>query len=164
VCSVGAWVEAIVDHSATQEAGTPTQSAELPTEWRGTPLRPLALSEVELRFARHFPARSRAMTDGRQVLVLRTVDQPTRMLHPAADCYRGLGDRVRDEQLEGRTDQARRRQAINAVAAVAARCACVNALKTRRARALPIRPPGTGHRLPGESTGPWKAITVATPL
>ena len=40
------------------------------------------------------------LTDGEQVLVLREVHRPTRMLHPAADCYRGLGYRIQQAQLE----------------------------------------------------------------
>ncbi len=77
-----------------------TASPELPTHWNGAPLRPLALSEVEHRFTRRFPGTITRMTDGEQVLVLRTVHQPTRMLHPAADCYKGLGYRIHGEQLE----------------------------------------------------------------
>ena len=74
-------------------------SHELPAQWDGQPLRPLALSEVEQRFARQFPGTLARLTDGRQVLVLRAVERPTRMLHPAADCYRGLGYRIAHEQL-----------------------------------------------------------------
>ena len=51
----------------------PIPSHELPPQWDGQPLRPLALSEVEQRFARQFPGTLARMTDGRQVLVLRAV-------------------------------------------------------------------------------------------
>ncbi|MCA0327078.1 MAG: hypothetical protein LCH89_15985 [Proteobacteria bacterium] len=74
--------------------------AELPTDWQGRPLRPLALSRVEQRFAERFPGRIARLTDGRQIVVLRDVDRPTRMLHPAVDCYRALGYRIEGEQLE----------------------------------------------------------------
>ena len=63
-------------------------------------MRPLALSAVEQRFAERFPGSVARLTDGRQIVVLRQVHQPTRMLHPAADCYRGLGYRIEGERLE----------------------------------------------------------------
>ena len=83
--------------AATASARAP---AELPSEWQGQPVRPLALSAVEQRFAQQFPGHIARLTDGRQIVVLREVRQPTRMLHPAVDCYRALGYRIEDERLE----------------------------------------------------------------
>ena len=51
---------------------------EWPADWEGRPLRPLALSPVEERFARGFPGRIARLTDGEQVLVWRHVERPTR--------------------------------------------------------------------------------------
>lgn len=79
---------------------------EPPMQWGGRPLRPLALGEVEQRFARRFPGRIARLTDGEHVLVWREVLTPTRMLHPAADCYRGLGYRIDGARLE-RDEQGR---------------------------------------------------------
>ena len=73
---------------------------EWPTQWEGRGLRPLATSAVELRFAARFPGAIARFTDGERVLVLRRVDAPTRMLHPAADCFRGLGHRIDSARLE----------------------------------------------------------------
>ncbi len=91
-------------------AAPPSPSAHAHAEWplqlRGHALRPLALSAVEHRFAAHFPGRIGrfAVADGSQ-LVLRDVHRPTRMLHPAADCWRGLGWRIQSSRLE-RDDEA----------------------------------------------------------
>ncbi|MFD1712526.1 hypothetical protein FVQ98_09675 [Ottowia sp. GY511] len=74
--------------------------AELPNDWDGQPVRPLALSAVEQRFAQAFPGHIARLTDGRQIVVLREVRQPTRLLHPAVDCYRALGYRIEGERLE----------------------------------------------------------------
>lgn len=79
---------------------TPHAPMEWPSEYEGRPLRPLALSAVEQRFAAAFPGAIGRFSDGERLLVLRDVERPTRMLHPAADCYRGLGYRVRGERLE----------------------------------------------------------------
>lgn len=78
----------------------PATSPEWPSAWDGQPLRPQALGEVEARFARRFPGHIARFTDGRQVLVMRSVDRPTRMLHPAEECWRALGYRVLQSRLE----------------------------------------------------------------
>ncbi|MET0540396.1 MAG: hypothetical protein ABWZ88_01440, partial [Variovorax sp.] len=79
---------------------SPMAFHEWPAQWDGAPLRPLALSDVEQRFAQQFPGSIARMTDGRQMLVLREVRSPTRMLHPAVDCYRALGYRIEQARLE----------------------------------------------------------------
>jgi hypothetical protein len=80
--------------------GTAPAAHEWPHEIDGAPLRPLALSAVEQRFAQRFPGHiGRFEADG-AVWVLRDVTRPTRALHPAADCFRGLGYRIADARLQ----------------------------------------------------------------
>jgi hypothetical protein len=67
------------------------EAAWLPQEASPIPLR---LSALEQRFARQFPGHIARFTDGRHEWVVRVMDKPTRMLHPAADCFRGLGYKV----------------------------------------------------------------------
>lgn len=143
-------------------APPPQAAPELPAQWRGQPLRPLALSEVEQRFARRFPGTLARATDGRQVLVLRQVQKPTRMLHPAADCYQGLGYTIAAQQLELDEEQQLWR--------------CFEALRDGHALRVCERivdAKGAGFTdasawywsaLLGQSHGPWQAITVARPL
>lgn len=74
---------------------------EWPREWAGQALQPLARSAVEARFAADFPGRIgrfRLVGSGDE-LVLRDVQRPTRMLHPAADCWRGIGWQVGTARL-----------------------------------------------------------------
>jgi hypothetical protein len=59
--------------------------------FEGRPLTRLSLSAVERRFAARFPGQIGRFTDGTRTIILRAVRVPTRMLHPAADCFRGLG-------------------------------------------------------------------------
>lgn len=139
-----------------------TTSFEMPAQWQGRDLRPLALSDVEQRFARQFPGTLARMTDGRQVLVLRAVQRPTRMLHPAADCYQGLGYQIAGEQLQ--------------LDAQGQMWRCFEAARAGRRLQVCERivdAQGTGFTdtsawywaaLLGQSQGPWQAITVARPL
>jgi hypothetical protein len=138
------------------------QGVELPVQWQGQPLRPLALSEVEQRFARQFPGTLARMTDGRQVLVLRAVHRPTRMLHPAADCYRALGYSIGRQQLQLDAQQ-RLWRCFEAARAGRGLRVCERIVDDR----------GTGFTdasawywaaLLGQSQGPWQAITIASPL
>jgi hypothetical protein len=54
----------------------------------------LPLSALEQKFAANFPGQIARFTDGRTIWVIRHTVKPTRMLHSAIDCYRGLGYQV----------------------------------------------------------------------
>lgn len=62
-----------------------------PTHYEGQTLTPLPLSSREDAFVRDFPGRTARFSDGRREIILRWVNAPTRMLHPASDCLRGVG-------------------------------------------------------------------------
>ncbi len=77
--------------------------------WRQNPKRltKLPLSAVEQRFARGFPGAIARFTDGKTVWVVRHLNETTRMLHPAADCFRGLGYTVAPPKVVERADNSR---------------------------------------------------------
>lgn len=145
---------------------TDTSAWEWPTEWDGAPLRPLALGPVEQRFARQFPGAIARMTDGERMLVLRHVTTPTRMLHPAEDCYRALGWGIASARLEHDAHGQLWR--------------CFVATRTNSTGGPPLRvcertTDAQGRAFTdtsswywaavrGQSTGPWLAVTTATPL
>ncbi len=66
-----------------------------PETFEGRPLRPLPLAEGERRFLGGFPGRAGKFTDGEREILLRWVAEPSRRLHPSADCLRGAGASVR---------------------------------------------------------------------
>lgn len=139
-----------------------TAGFELPAQWQGRPLRPLALSDVEQRFARQFPGTLARMTDGHQVLVLRAVQRPTRMLHPAADCYQGLGYRIARQQLQ--LDAQRQMwRCFEAVRAGHHLHVCERIVDAQGA-GFTDTSAWYWAALLGQSHGPWQAITVARPL
>ena len=65
-----------------------------PAAFRGQHMSGLPLSDEEQRFLQDFPGRMGKFTDGRRHFLLRWVTRETRMLHPAAHCYRGSGYRI----------------------------------------------------------------------
>ncbi|GHT85105.1 hypothetical protein AGMMS49543_15930 [Betaproteobacteria bacterium] len=151
-------------HAPHAEPALASVAPEWPTRWEGAALRPLALSAVEARFAQGFPGQIARLTNERDVLVWRYVTRPTRMLHPAADCYRAAGWRISDERLE-QTEVGRWR--------------CFTARSAREGegalRVCERITDGAGQSFTdasawywaaalGQSSAPWQALTVARPL
>ena len=66
-----------------------------PTEFEGETLTPLPLTEIEQRFNADFPGKIGRFTDGKRELIFRWVTEATRKLHPASDCFQGLGYSVK---------------------------------------------------------------------
>jgi exosortase/archaeosortase family protein len=66
-----------------------------PATFEGRRLQPLPLGEADRSFLGGFPGRVGKFTDGRREILLRWVSEPSRRLHPAADCLRGAGAEVR---------------------------------------------------------------------
>lgn len=77
-----------------------------PGTFEGRALHPLPLTERETRFAADFPGHIGRFSDGQRELVLRWVEAPTRQLHPAEDCFRGLGYVVTPQPSERSADGA----------------------------------------------------------
>ena len=103
------------------------------------------------------------LTDGQQVLVLRQVNAPTRMLHPAADCYRALGYGVAQARLE--RDRHERLW----------RCFVTEGPGGKKLRVCEriVDAEGTAFTdtsawywaaAAGRSKGPWQAVTLAKPI
>ena len=154
--AVAAW-----RHDSAAPAREP-QAFELPATWQGQPLRPLALSEVEQRFARQFPGTLARMTDGQHVLVLRAVLRPTRMLHPAADCYQALGYRVVHQHLQ--LDAGQRMWRCFEAARGGQRLQVCERIEDARGTGFTDTSAWYWAAALGQSQGPWQAITVASPL
>ena len=66
-----------------------------PAEFEGKPLTPLPLTELEQRFNADFPGKIGRFTDGKREIIIRWVTEATRKLHPASDCFQGLGYSVK---------------------------------------------------------------------
>lgn len=62
-----------------------------PAHFEGQTLKEIPLSSREKHFTEGFPGRIAKFTDGRRELVMRWVTEETRKLHPAGDCFQGIG-------------------------------------------------------------------------
>ncbi len=78
-----------------------------PHEFQGRPLTQLPLDAEEQRFLSGFPGAVARFTDGQRDVVLRWVTRPTRLLHPAEDCYRGIGYEVSEARIHSDRNGAR---------------------------------------------------------
>jgi len=153
------------------QASTPISQPEWPDHYEGERLRPLALSDVERRFAAQFPGAIARFTDERRVITLRQVNAPTRKLHPAADCFRGLGYRVSDIALSHRESG---QGSSGRQPAQLQRC-FVATRQERSFRVCEVIEDAAGRgftdtsawywaALSGESQGPWLAVTTVSPM
>ncbi|MBL0729365.1 hypothetical protein [Piscinibacter sp. HJYY11] len=150
---------------ALQAGASPRDSRaapEWPTAWEGRALRPLALSPVEARFASRFPGHIARLTDGEQVLVLREVREPTRMLHPAADCYRGIGYAIADARLERDAQQQLWRCFV--AERDGQRLRVCERIVDAKGEAFTDASSWFWAAALGQSTGPWRAVTTARVL
>jgi hypothetical protein len=66
-----------------------------PSTFEGKTLTLLPLNEMENRFATDFPGRIARFSDGEREIIVRWVTEATRKMHPASDCFQGLGYRVK---------------------------------------------------------------------
>jgi hypothetical protein len=78
-----------------------------PTHFAGKPLRALPSGAREARFAADFPGRIGRFSDGEREIVIRWVSRETRRLHPASDCFRGIGYSITPQSLGVDADEAR---------------------------------------------------------
>ena len=164
VCAVALLACAVAPLARTGAADARSAPAggESPVEWDGQPLRPLALSAVEQRFADRFPGRIARLTDGRQVLVWREVTAPTRMLHPAADCYRGLGYRIEQAHLE--RDSGQRLWRCFVAERDGQQLRVCERIVDADGRAFTDASSWFWAAQWRQSSGPWQALTIARPL
>lgn len=136
---------------------------EWPTRFAGQPLRPLALSAVEQRFAAQFPGAIARFSAGEQLLTLRHVSRPTRKLHPAADCYRGLGYRIQAMHLEQRSDGAGLQRCFVANGHSVDLRVC-EYIEDAAGQSFSDNSAWYWSALSGGSAGPWRAVSTAERL
>jgi len=89
-CLVAALVPLLSTRPGESAAGFPGW----PDSFEGRPLHAETLNRIEQEAERDFPGRIGRFTDGQRQIVFRWISRPSRTLHPAEVCFRGLGCRV----------------------------------------------------------------------
>lgn len=75
-------------------------SANFPTEIEGGKLKEIGLTEREKLFLEDFPGEIRRFSDGTREIIIRRVTEATRKLHPAEDCFKGIGYKTKPLPLK----------------------------------------------------------------
>jgi hypothetical protein len=152
----------LLQAGAGGETSNTQAHAEWPIELDGQALQPLALSDVEQRFAANFPGRIGRFRTAEDIVTLRVADRSTRMLHPAADCYQGLGYRIRDSRLE-RDSRERLWRCFTAWRNGIAIRVCER-IEASDGKAFTDTSAWYWAAALGQTRGPWLAVTRARPL
>jgi len=147
----------LVGRSGAAPAAGPAVTTEWPRIWDGATLRPLALSDVEQRFADRFPGRIGRFESADAVWILRDVQRPTRSLHPAVDCFRGLGYRIESTRLE--TDRQSRLWRCFVAVRDGQRVRVCERIVDAEQQAFTDASAWFWAASFGRSTGPWRAVT-----
>ena len=158
VLAISSVLPFVTGHADERELSSRT-AHEWPLEFDGQPLQPLALSPVEQRFAEQFPGRIGRFSSDGGAITLRVAERPTRMLHPAADCYRGLGYRIRDTRLE-RDAKSKLWRCFTALRNGKTVRVCER-IEADDGRAFTDTSAWYWSAVLGRSKGPWLAVTTA---
>jgi len=141
-----------------------TSHLVFPTHFEGQELSELPLSKREEEVLGSFPGKVARFQAGTHTVVMRWVTRPTRALHPAKDCYRGLGFSVRTiepwQDADGRVWSR-----FEAEHPVTGEHLVVRELITGSDDASHADLSSwywSAHF--GRTTGPWLGMTVATPF
>lgn len=131
-----------------------------PAHFQGRALTELSLSERERTFLAGFPGRVARFTDGDREIVMRRVSEPTRRLHPAEDCYRGLGYATSQVRIVSDREQSQWR-CFTATRGTDALDVCEQFQDNHGQRWTDVSAWYWAGIL-GQSAGPWLATTVAS--
>jgi hypothetical protein len=138
----------------------------LPDRYRGQKLESIAMTAREKQFYRSFPGKMAKMTDGKRQITYKWIERPTRKLHPASDCYRGMGYSIHPEPI--RIDEDGRRWGASRAAKGRRRIRVEEQISDRSNRQWTDVSSWYWAAFLGRSQGPWQVITVSerisTPL
>jgi exosortase/archaeosortase family protein len=96
----------IAKETQSPQASVSQEAPAWPLEFEGKPLAELPLTDKERAFAQGFPGRIGRFSDGKREIIIRWVRGATRRLHPASDCFKGLGYSISFQPLKRASDGA----------------------------------------------------------
>lgn len=158
-CLLAALVPWLPLKSKPRAAETSVAFPGWPTHFEGRALTALPLSERELRFSGDFPGRIARFNDGRREIVMRWVTEASRKLHPATDCFEGVGYRI--DPLPLRVDEAGRRWGSFMAVRQSERLRVHERIYTDTGDSWADVSAWYWAAIAQEAAGPWWAVTVA---
>ncbi len=129
-----------------------------PTQFDEKILSPLPAAAADRYFQNGFPGHVARFSDGRRQIVLRQVNEATRKLHPARDCFQALGYTIDNAAME-RTDQRQARSCFDAAKDGKTLRIC-EAVTDAEGNSFPEVSAWYWPALTGQSKGPWLAATT----
>ena len=109
LCLGAAWVPLLPSWRVAQPPATPAPllaAAQVAHSFPGWPsqfqqhkLTQLPLSALEQQFQKDFPGQIGRFSDGKREIILRWINQASRRLHPASDCFKANGYSVQPQAL-----------------------------------------------------------------
>lgn len=144
-----------IRHESRQEVPSPGW----PAAYQSPRFKEIPFSEREKRFAKKFPGRFGRFRHETREIVIRWLYEPTRKLHPAADCYQGMGYRIKPRPIMV-DDNKQRWGAFTAI-----KNQCSIAVKERiydsQGNSWTDVSAWYWAAILGHTKGPWWAVTIA---
>jgi len=132
-----------------------------PARYEGRALTEMPLTRREAGFLQDFPGRVGRFSDGRREIIVRWIDAPTRLLHPAADCFRGIGYGV--TPLPIRRDAAGAAMGCFRAQHGSDGLTVCEVIRDGRGESWPDVSAWYWHAILGATAAPWWSFVVAEP-
>lgn len=152
----------LMSESGEAASETSAEAGIWPARWDGATIRPLPLTPEEKRFTGAFPGTLARFTDGSREILFRRVAQPTRKLHPSADCLRAIGYAV--TPLPAETDSQGRTWSRLKATRLDVSLEVKELVVDNAGRTWSDVPSWYWHAVWGKTPGPWTAVTVSRRL
>jgi hypothetical protein len=130
-----------------------------PDHYQGQKLVPITKTAREKQFYRSFPGKMAKMTDGKRQITYKWIARPTRKLHPASDCYRGMGYTIHPEPI--RIDEHGQRWGTFTAVKGRLQIQVKEQISDLSNRQWTDVSSWYWSALLGRSQGPWRVITVS---
>jgi len=143
------------------ERATQTSFTGWPSTYEGRTLFPLRSDAPQAQFTDGFPGRIARFTDGEREYLFRYLERPSRSLHAAGDCYKGSGYRVSPLPLH-RDDNGELLGCVAATRGDESVRVCERVFNAAGESWYDVSS-WFWAALLKQSTGPWWAVTIATP-
>jgi hypothetical protein len=138
-----------------------SSSVDWPKEFEGERLIEAPLSERERKFVENFPGQVKRFNAGNKELLIRYVEQPTRKLHPSADCLKGVGYSL--TPIAAELGENGGHWSCNLATRGEERLKVCDRISDTHANTWPDASSWYWSALWQPSSGPWWAFTVSTP-